>query len=168
MLLAAAGALLVAASSAGATSTTIGGVNTAPGDLDFDNACSGCRLFQAQTGAGSPSYTVPPGSWAVTSWSTAAGAAPYGEGSPHVLFIEHDPGSNYTLRVDRTSPAPLAESQVNTFNVNIHVEGGWLLGIETGAQPAARSPNTPSDQVCNYYGTAVCESTGLVNVEATL
>ena len=177
VLAAIAGALIAGAPNADAATVTIGGLNTAAEDLDVDNACSSCRLFQGQTDAGSPSYAVPTGSWAVTSWSTATGAAPFGEGTPHLLFVEPDTGVNYTLRVDQASSSTLQPSQVNTFNVNIHVEPGWLLGIQTGSQPALRTGTSASDLVCGYQanttvGTsaaATCASPiSLLNVQATL
>ena len=98
---------------------------------------SGLILYQTAVTSGS-SYTVPSGSWAITSWS-ADGNVWGGQGSLVLLRPTGTPGS---LDVVATSAVePFAVGQLNTFPTSILTEGGDIVGL-WGGPNGVTSPGT--------------------------
>lgn len=150
--LAALAACLIVAASApaaagAATTVTLG--RLAPKNAST-GGCAACTDFQLAAAPGT-SYTVPPGSWTLTSWSGEGGAT----------------GGAVSLRVFRPAGAPglftiLATSEsenfgvgeLATFPVTIPVKPGDAIGIVTGA--TGGYPNleagSPGDDAAYVFG----------------
>jgi hypothetical protein len=115
---------------AGAATTTIGQLGGAP------SACQ-ANLDTVQTSVTSgTSYTVPAGSWLVTSWSTQAGDGPAPSGSLQLeIWRSTATPDEYTL-VGISSVETTSASGTNTFAVSppIAVEGGDMLGLRNLTQ----------------------------------
>ena len=131
-------AAILVGSAAGASSLTIG--ETPPPNASFTQ-----NLLILQTGASSgTSYTVPPGTWRVTSWSVNVGIDFGGLGPMAAVFAAPDGSGNYT--VDAVAPVQIPTlNMLNTFPVNLTVHGGDVLGIWNGAGFFENALNTGSD-----------------------
>jgi IPT/TIG domain/PASTA domain len=85
-------------------------------------------------------YAVPSGG-AITSWSTNAAA---GGGQSLTFKVYRPVGERRFLVVAHDGPRPLTESTVNTFETNIPVQAGDLIGLTTrspqGVQIACEFP----------------------------
>jgi hypothetical protein len=138
---------LSAAPPAGAATTTLGQLGGAP------SACqAGLDAVQTSVSAGT-SYTVPAGSWLVTSWSTHAGDGPAPSGSLQLeIWRTTAIADEYSL-VGISAVETTTASGTNTFAVSppIAVEGGDLLGLRNLTQdygcanvggPGLTSPST--------------------------
>jgi hypothetical protein len=105
------------------------------GETGADTTCeTGTDFVAVQTGvSGGPSYRVPSGQWTITSWSAEGGS-----GGQEALVVFRPTGTpdEYTI-VGSTSPQTLSAPQ-NTFNANIKVKGGDLIGfwVQTGTMCA--------------------------------
>jgi hypothetical protein len=119
-----------------ATTTAIGQTNAEAG-----YACNG--EYDLQTGVASgTSFVVPAGTWIVTSWSTHAGA---GGGSMSSMFFRPASAGSYTV-VGASQVESLVPSVLNTFPVNIQVQGGDVLGFwATGGAACSTSTGQGTD-----------------------
>lgn len=103
-----------------ATTTEIGQTSATAGYVCFGDE------YDLQTGVASgTSFVVPAGNWIVTSWSTHAGAL--GGSMSSMFFRAAGPGS-YTV-VGASQVQSLTPSELNTFPVDIPVQGGDVLGF---------------------------------------
>jgi hypothetical protein len=96
------------------------------GQTGADTACGAPGdMIAVQTGvSGGTSYVIPSGEWTVTSWS-ASGGSPGEE----ALVVYRPTGTpNEYKVVGSTSPHALPSS-LNTFDANIKVKGGDLVGF---------------------------------------
>jgi hypothetical protein len=125
-----------------------------PGQLGADTSCTTPGDFvAAQTAtSGGVSYTVPPGRWAITSWS-AAGGAKTGSEALVVFRPTHTP-DEYDV-VGSTSAHKLSNSK-NTFGAAIKVKGGDLIGFwaEAGSICALRTSD-PGDTASIFFPSGV-------------
>jgi hypothetical protein len=80
-----------------------------------------------QSSSSGPSYTVPVGGGSITSWSTLAGPGDVGPAQLEVWRLK-SPGL-YTLVGISPSEALTPSTTPNTFQVNIAVKAGDLLGL---------------------------------------
>jgi hypothetical protein len=117
-----AGALVGAAVFAGLA----GAETITRGQVGADTACTTPGDFVvAQTGvSGGTSYTIPAGNWTITSWSAQGGS---GGQEALVVFRPSGTPNEYTV-VASAGPRSLAAG-LNTFNANIKVKGGDLIGL---------------------------------------
>ena len=126
--------LAFGATAASTATTTAIGQTSATADYQ----CDPTDEYDLQTGVASgTSFVVPPGNWIVTSWSTYANAN--GGSMSSIVFRPAVPGS-YTV-IGESQVESLAPSVLNTFPVNIHVQGGDLLGF-WGSGGTACATNT--------------------------
>ena len=100
----------------------------------------GSAATLVQTGvSGGNSYTVPSGSWKITSWSTEAGSP----GGQMALVVYRPTATAHEYKVvAATAAQSLTASTLNTFSVSINVAAGDLIGYwcsagTTGASNAA-------------------------------
>ena len=110
---------------AGAATTTIGQLGGAP------SACQ-ANLDVVQTSVTSgTSYTVPSGSWLVTSWSTRAGDGPAASGSLQLEIWRTTATPDQYLLVGISPVETTSASGTNTFSLSpaIAVQGGDMLGL---------------------------------------
>lgn len=138
------GALLaIAASSAGATTVTIG-ETLAAGSVQPTSPNE--TFLQKATSSSTPSYTVPPGTWTVTSWSIMSGTNGTAQDALVKLRILR-PESTFYRVVGESALETVVRSAggtLRTFNTSIPVEPGDLLGIATGATTGNLAPEYPS------------------------
>ena len=113
-------------SSAAGSSLTVG--QTPPPNNAFTQS-----ILVFQTGASSgTSYTVPPGTWRVTSWSVNVGTDFGGTGPMAAVLATPTGGGTYT--VDAVTPAETPTlNMLNTFPVSLTVHGGDVLGVWNGS-----------------------------------
>jgi hypothetical protein len=124
-----------ATSASTATTTTIGQTTAAA-----DYVCSSEVDLQTGVASGS-SFVVPPGNWIVTSWSTYAGA---GGGSMSATILRDAGAGSYTV-VGESPLKSLTPSELNTFPVNIHVQGGDFLGFWSDGAACATQTGQGAD-----------------------
>lgn len=120
--------LLLAAAQASATTVQLGQLATAKVS---SGGCSHCNYFQVAVPSGGRSYTVPPGSWTLTSWS-AWGAA---DGGGVRLRIYRPTGvkpEQFKLVAESAEEKAVAE-KVTNYPVQIPVAPGDLIGVESGS-----------------------------------
>jgi hypothetical protein len=89
-------------------------------------ACSGpFTAFEARLATSGASYTIPAGSWVITSWSTLAGP----DGGQMAMVVGRPTGTadQYTI-VAEGSVETLTANALNTFPVSIGVQGGDVIG----------------------------------------
>ena len=125
-----AGALYMAAP---ATAATMDLGQVAP--AGSSDVCFGCTDIQTASAANAPSVTVPAGSWTVTSWSIRSGTTTDGFDR---LEIWRPEATNFRLiaQSNEESIVHLAGTgAIRTFNANIPVQAGDVLGIRTGFPP---------------------------------
>ncbi len=124
------------------------------GRIGADTSCTTPGDFvAAQTAtSGGVSYTVPPGRWAITSWSAAGGPKTGGEAL--VVFRPTGTPDAYEV-VGSTSPHELSNSK-NTFGAAIKVKGGDLIGFwaEAGSICALRTSD-PGDNASIFFPSGV-------------
>lgn len=127
-----------------ATTTTIGQTSATAGFV-----CTGDE-YDVQPGVASgTSFVVPAGNWIVTSWSTHAGA---GGGSMSSMFFRPAGPGSYTV-VGASQVQSLAPSVLNTFPVNIHVQGGDVLGFwATGGAACSTFTGQAADDSLAGFG----------------
>jgi hypothetical protein len=114
-------AVLAFGATAASTATT-----TAIGQTSATGFACLVDEYDVQTGVASgTSFVVPTGNWIATSWSTHAGA---GGGSMSSMFFRPTGTGSYTV-VGASQVQSLAPGMLNTFPVNIHVQGGDVLGF---------------------------------------
>jgi hypothetical protein len=166
IILIAVGASFAAAPAADATTVTIGQVDT-PAQATAIGSCGNCNFVVSSTGAGSPSYVVPPGSWVLTSFSTQEDST----ASTGFRFFLAEPagGSDYTLRA-LSDPFPTAADTLNTYPGQIPVQPGWVLGVRTGTAGVASRNSGDANDVLRLYdntnvGTTVAAGGSLDMVE---
>jgi Ca2+-binding RTX toxin-like protein len=158
----AAAVLALAIAPASASAVTVGDSSQNP----FNAGCS----TPLGVGATSSDYTVPAGSWTVTSWSTRA----HSDDATIRLRIYRPSGTpgEYTVVADSSEhPLPLVESPLQTYPTSIAVEGGDLLGFVldgtasvecgTGTGDAADTfflggeANSPGDTIAPNHGSGI-------------
>ena len=140
--------LAFGASTASAATTTAIGQTSATADY----SCDATNEYDLQTEVASgTSFVVPAGNWIVTSWSTHAGAN--GGSMSSMFFRPADPGS-YTV-IGESPVESLAASMLNTFPVNIHVQGGDLLGFWGSAGTACATVTDQFPENVNPAGFGV-------------
>jgi hypothetical protein len=125
--IAAVGALVAlgpVSASVAATATTIGQIPPATPTAICSNPPA--DLFQATVGSGS-SYTVPPGSTTLTSWSTYAAEGPGQTLKMKVFRKVGEPSTYEVVGVD--GPRALVPATLNTFQVSIPVRPGDVIGL---------------------------------------
>jgi hypothetical protein len=146
-ILIAVAASLAVAPAADATTVNIGQVDT-PDQATDNGSCTNCTYLVSSTGAGSPSYVVPPGSWVLTSFSTQEDAT----ASTGFRFFLAEPagGSDYTLRA-LSDPFPTAAGMLNTYPVQIPVQPGWVLGVRTGTDGVTSRNTADAADVLRVY-----------------
>jgi FIMAH domain len=114
-------------------------VSSAAGDSSFavgqtppPNTALTQNLLIFQTGVSSgTSYTVPPGTWRVTSWSVNVGNDFGGTGLMAAVLATPTGADNYTI--DAVTPAETpALNMLNTFPASLTVHGGDVLGVWNG------------------------------------
>jgi hypothetical protein len=118
-------AAVFASSAAGGSSLTVG--QTPPPNNGFTQ-----NLLIFQTGVSSgASYTVPPGTWQVTSWSVNVGIDFGGTGPMAAVFATPTGGGNYAI--DAVTPVAIPTlNMLNTFPASLTVHGGDVLGVWNG------------------------------------
>jgi hypothetical protein len=169
LLLCAALAVTVGVTAASSATTTTIGQTSATANYT-------CAVeSDLQTGVASgTSFEVPAGNWIVTSWSTYAGSAG-GSMSAMIFRPAAAPGS-YTV-VGESAVASPTPSVLNTFPVNIHVQGGDFLGL--WGDGSACATITGNDADVNPYLPGPQPAVGatvfptpfpdfLINISATL
>ena len=109
---------------AGASALTLGSV--APPDL---GGCGDCDAFQATTGGGAPSYSVPKGKWTITSWSAQGGGTQAGKARLRVYRRTATPDQFELVRQSAREPVPADAAPV--FPTSLNVKKGDLLGLGT-------------------------------------
>ena len=97
-----------------------------PPDL---GGCSDCAQFQLKTGAGSPSYRVPKGRWALKAWSAQGGGSADGDARLLVFRRTQTPGQFKLIGLSDPETVPADDSPF--FPAQIEVRRGDLLGIAT-------------------------------------
>ena len=112
------------APSASAQTVTIGSV--AP--VDTPATCFVCTTFQLATAATSPSYTVPAGSWTITSWSARGRPTEDGLGR---LRVFRPIGTDLYRLVAETPDATIAEDAAPSIPTNLPVQPGDVIGSLT-------------------------------------
>jgi hypothetical protein len=114
-------AAVFVSSAAGASSFAVG--QTPP-----PNTALTQNLLIFQTGVSSgTSYTVPPGTWHVTSWSVNVGNDFGGTGLMAAVFATPTGADNYTI--DAVTPVETPTlNMLNTFPADLTVHGGDVLG----------------------------------------
>ena len=122
-------AMLAVVSTAQGQTVTLGQV--AP--LGTSGGCSGCTAFQAGTAPGSPSWTVPPGDWTITSWSSMAGTAP---AAGRLRVFRAGPGAGQVTLVAESAEETWPQNTSGPFATSIPVSGGDILGIRTADSPS--------------------------------
>lgn len=135
----AAAAILGSAAPAKAATATIGQTGPSAGCLpDY-------TFWQL---SGSASYTVPAGSWTLTSWSTEASS--YG-GQMALVVLRPQGGSNYSV-VGVSTKETLTPSTLNTFTTSIAVQGGDIVGLWTSGGTCAQSTGSSGDTYEAWFG----------------
>ncbi len=136
-----------AAPPAGAATTTLGQLGGAP------SACeANLEAVQTSVSSGTP-YTVPAGSWFVTSWSTQAGDGPAPSGSLQLEVWRATATPDQYMLVGISQIETTSTSGTNTFPLSppIVVQGGDMLGLRNLTQdygcasvggPGLTSPST--------------------------
>jgi PASTA domain len=143
------GALLVAlacgllsASSAGATTVTVGQLFTPM------SGCGGATFLQTGMASGT-SYTVPTAG-VITSWS-------FEDGASAVSGLKLKVGrsatvGNYTIVADAAAGTQVANT-VNTYSAHIPVKAGDLIGLfATGSGPCASVTGNAADTLVSAFG----------------
>ena len=120
--------LLLAAAQASATTVQLGQLATAKVS---SGGCSNCNYFQVAVPSVDRSYTVPPGSWTLTSWS-AWGAADGGGVRLRVYRPTGVKSEQFKLIAESAEENAVAE-KVTTYPVQIPVAPGDLIGVESGS-----------------------------------
>jgi hypothetical protein len=126
LVICAVGTLALLAASPARATITIGQLLPAGATAQNCGPSSG-GYVQATVTSGNP-YAVPPSGVRITSWSTAAIAT---TGQQLSLILFRPLGGSTYLAVTHDGPHPLAPSAVNTFPVNIPVQPGDLLGLDS-------------------------------------
>jgi hypothetical protein len=131
-------AAVLVGSAAGASPLTVG--QAPPPNASFTQ-----NLLILQTGVSSgTSYTVPPGTWRVTSWSVNVGIDFGGVGPMAAVFATPNGSDNYTIDAVTPMETP-ALSMLNTFPVDLTVHDGDVLGIWNGTGFVENAINTGAD-----------------------
>jgi hypothetical protein len=120
---------LAAASSSFAATATIG--QLAPNDASMVGCMNSANPFEnlAGTTTSGPSYVVPTGAAAVTSWSTLAASSP-NTGQLLKFKVWRKVGEPATFKaVGHDGFQPLTAGKVNTFPVDIPVQPGDVIGL---------------------------------------
>lgn len=120
---------LVVAPAAQAETVTIGSL----GPATEEGACTECATFQTAVAPGSTGYEVPPGQWTISSWSGQGGL--YGGTAVLEVFRPTGLSGQYRL-IAKSAPQTVPATTIGTAPAAIPVEGGDLLGLETGADGA--------------------------------
>jgi hypothetical protein len=123
------------------------------GQTGADTACGAPGdMIAVQTGvSGGTSYAIPSGVWTVTSWR-AAGGAPGEE----ALVIYRPTGTPNEYKVVGSTSAHALPSSLNTFDANIKVKGGDLVGF--WAPPGticATATGSPADTASIFFPSGV-------------
>jgi hypothetical protein len=106
-------------SRAAAGPTVLGSTAAAP-----DISCTNATVVQLVSGPGTPGYVVPAGG-VITSFSARADAS----AGDQVRMVLFGPPTNRTYPVRaKTTLRALVPSTLNTFEVRVPVETGWVLG----------------------------------------
>ena len=131
-------AAVFAGSAAGGSSLTVG-------QTPFPNTGLNRSLLIFQTGASSgASYTVPPGTWQMTSWSVNVGSDFGGIGPMAAVLAKPTGGGNYMI--DAVTPVELPTlNMLNTFPVSLTVHGGDVLGVWNGSGFFENALNTGAE-----------------------
>lgn len=153
--------------------------DTSIGQTGGEQYClSDLTVIQLGVGSGT-SFTVPSGSWTLTSWSTQGGESPDAEAALVVVRPTGNPGEYTVVGVSQTET--LTPGVLNTFPTSIRVEGGDLLGL--AATGDAICANETGDDADTYTfvasgpppsaGDTVSEEDGtdfdfITNISATL
>jgi hypothetical protein len=143
----------LAPASAGALTRTIGQTGTDPA-----GGCSSCTTFQSQSsGAGyAATWTVPKGSWSITSWEIAGGTTLQGD-MRLAVFRPTAVAGQYQL-IDVTSFVPVPAGVTSTFAAYVPVMGGDLLGLQSAANAGGAGnvpmvlPGVPGEVITNVQG----------------
>lgn len=133
-------ATLLLSNVAFAASTAIGsaaGTKNCVVDYDF-----------VQISSSGKSYVVPAGGGSITSWSTLVGTGLANLG-PASLEVWRLASGTYTL-VGIGSPQTLTPGALNTFPVNITVQGRDLLGLHVGGQMLCLQPTAVPTDIVGY------------------
>jgi hypothetical protein len=88
-------------------------------------------VIQPTVVSGTP-YVIPPGGIRITSWSTRANST---TNQTLALRILRPLGGASYLAVGHDGPRPLTPSSVNTFQVNLPVQAGDVLGTDASGTP---------------------------------
>jgi hypothetical protein len=141
-------ATVVVGSAAGASSFIVG-------QAPAPNAVFTQDLLIFQTGASSgTSYTVPPGTWHVTSWSVNVGTVFSGTGPMAAVFGTPAGSDGYTI--DAVTPVETpALNMLNTFPADLTVHGGDVLGVWNGIGLFENALNTGADGDAAAYHLSV-------------
>jgi hypothetical protein len=130
-----------------------GAATVTRGQTGADTPCTTPADFTVvQTGvSGGTSYTVPSGQWTITSWR-ALGNGPAQEAL--VVFRPTGTPDQYTV-VGSTSAKTLAAG-LNTFNANIKVKGGDLIGLWVQQNSiCAHATGSTADSLAAFFPTGV-------------
>jgi hypothetical protein len=139
---------------AGAATVTIGQV--APADATPSSCFSGCDEFQKQDDPAAPSYTVPAGTWTVTSWSLRGGPRV----GPAALQIYRPTGTPGQFRLTaQSAETPIPAGGVTSCATRLAVLPGDLLGLRGGPQPIAYATPNSGDEAASVLGEPVIGST---------
>jgi hypothetical protein len=131
-------AAVFAGAAAGGSSFTVG--QTPPPNTGFNQ---GLLIFQTGVSGGA-SYTVPPGTWQVTSWSVNVGTDFGGIGPMAAVLATPTGGGNYAI--DAVTPvATPTLNMLNTFPVSLTVHGGDVLGVWNGTGFFENALNTGAE-----------------------
>lgn len=151
-------AALLAPSTSSAETVTIGQIAPA-GTANF---CLACTFLQKQTDAASPSYTVPPGNWTVTSWSIMSGTTTSGEDRLRIFRPEGAVNRLVAETIDEGVIFDAAGAE-RSFTTSLPVQGGDFLGLRTGNPSGDTSPAyttaSVNDVVWNVVGDPVVGQT---------
>jgi len=145
-----AAALLGVPSGAGAATVTIGQVAPA----NSPAGCSACTDFQLTTNTSLPSYTVPAGTWTITSWSARGRPAGGGDGHGRLRVFRRVAADLYRL-VAESPEATIAENSAPSIPANLPVRRGDLIGLRTGSvSPIVDyySSSSPGDEIAGALG----------------
>src|ERR1051326_5953274 len=120
-------AAVLAGSAAGDSSFTVGQTPTPNNGFTQD-------LFIFQTGvSGGAAYTVPPGTWRMTSWTVNVGADFGGTGPMAAVLGRPDGADRYAI--DAVTPVETPTlNMLNTFPSDLTVHGGDVLGVWNGSR----------------------------------